>query len=96
MTARGETLIYDNNQNMCWLSVCRRAYLSSIASHKLYLVIFITIQIMPPNAPEARVLTKDFAAVSIAHNIANDGDSTATKLGSSILEIYYIRMNPNH
>lgn len=51
---------------------------------------------MPPNAPEARVLTKDFAAVSIAHNIANDGDSTATKLGSSILEIYYIRMNPNH
>jgi len=49
---------------------------------------------MPPNAPEARVLTKDFAAVSIAHNIANDGDSTATKTWFvTVLEIYYIRMN---
>ena len=38
---------------------------------------------MPPNAPQARVLTKDFSAVPIAERIAKDAESTATKLGSS-------------
>jgi hypothetical protein len=36
---------------------------------------------MSPDAPQARVLTKDFAVVPIAQNIANDKNSIATKLG---------------
>jgi hypothetical protein len=36
---------------------------------------------MTPDTSQARLLTKDFAAVPIAKNIKNDKSSTATKLG---------------
>ncbi|KIM78706.1 hypothetical protein PILCRDRAFT_10927 [Piloderma croceum F 1598] len=39
---------------------------------------------MSSNSPEARELTKDFSTVPIAQNIANDKNSTATKLASLI------------
>ena len=43
--------------------------------------------------PQARLLTKDFAAVSIGQEIALDKNSMATKLGSSLRHLSYSRLN---